>query len=235
VFVTPEEQPNSEAENGEAQYVLVPVVGGIGFAGQYRKRERRARNTFRPRTEEQMKCASIVTVFLGGIAMTSAQPPGTTADTKNDTKFLKAARSGGQFEVQASKMALQRATDPAVKQFAQRMVDDHTKIGAELDQIAPDSSRSTTQLDPVHAAMLNKLSQEQGKEFDECYIGMQVLAHEEALMCFRKAKKGEDPKLRAFAEKNIPVLREHLQMARKMSDQRIDGGLRETLKPDGNR
>lgn len=183
-----------------------------------------------------MKYASIVTALMSVIGIAHAQLPSTTANTSNDAKFLKGARSGGQFEIQVSKLALQRATDPEVKQFAQRMVDDHTKVGTELDQIAADTSRSTTQLDPVHAAMLNKLSQEQGKDFDECFIGMQVLAHEEALMCLRKeAKKGENPKLRAFAEKNIPVLREHLQMARKMSDHRIDGGLRETLKPDGNR
>jgi len=181
-----------------------------------------------------MKTALSITA-LGCAAMVAfAQPPRTESSMSVDAKFLKGARSGGQFEIQSSKLAAQRATDPEVKQFAQRMIEDHTKVGSELEQIAHDANRSSAQLDPVHSAMLNKLSSEQGKEFDECYIGMQVLAHEEAIMCFLKeAKKGENAQLRAFAEKNLPALREHQQMVKKVCDRLIDGGQHESLKTNG--
>jgi putative membrane protein len=206
-----------------------------------------------------MKTALSLALVIGAVGFALAQQPGNrtpqSADRTShsvDAKFLMGARSGGQYELQASKLAVQRATDPEVKQFAQKMIDDHTKVGAELDRIAAgttgsttgtnptnatDSSHSTTsRMDPVHTAMLSKLSNEQGKDFDECYIGQQVLAHEEAVMCFRKeAKKGENAQLRAFAEKNLPALREHLQLVRKICDNHIDGGHRETLKPGDNR
>ena len=49
-----------------------------------------------------------------------------------DALFAAAAGSGGMAEVNVSKIGLQRATDPELKQFSQRMIDDHTKMNQEL-------------------------------------------------------------------------------------------------------
>ena len=53
-----------------------------------------------------------------------------------DREFAMQAASGGLAEVQAAQLAEQRAASPQIKQFAQRMITDHTAANTELQQIA---------------------------------------------------------------------------------------------------
>ncbi|HYF57580.1 MAG TPA: DUF4142 domain-containing protein [Burkholderiaceae bacterium] len=124
----------------------------------------------------------------------------------------------GMAEVEAGRVASQKATNPQVKEFAQKMVDDHTTGNSELMKLA--SARNIAPPegpDKAHRAMLVKMEKMSGPEFDRAYMKQQVADHEKTVNLFeRQSKNGKDPELRDFAAKQLPIMREHLKMAQMM-------------------
>ena len=145
----------------------------------------------------------------------------------SDAKFMMTAGEGGMAEVALARLALERASSDAVKQYAQRMVDDHTKAGEELMQLA--STKGITLPsgpDAKHMALIEKLRQKSGAEFDRMYVKEAgVKAHESMEKLFQKeSTAGKDADARAFAAKTLPTVQEHLRMARDMSASMMSTG-----------
>jgi putative membrane protein len=137
-----------------------------------------------------------------------------------DAKFMMTAGEGGMAEVALARLALERASSDAVKQYAQRMVDDHTKAGEELMQLASTKGITLpTGPDAKHMALIEKLRQKSGAEFDRMYVKEAgVKAHESMEKLFQKESTGgKDADAKAFAAKTLPTVQEHLRMARDMS------------------
>jgi putative membrane protein len=134
-----------------------------------------------------------------------------------DRKFAMMAAMGGMAEVEMARVALTKASSDAVKQYAQKMIDDHTTANAELMQIA--SAKGITlpaAPDAKHRAMMAKMERLSGAEFDRQYISMAGHKdHQKMEKLFRdESMRGRDADLKAFAAKTLPVVRQHLQMAR---------------------
>jgi putative membrane protein len=137
-----------------------------------------------------------------------------------DRKFMMEAAQGGMLEVEASRLAMERASSDEVKQFAQQLMKDHTDANEKLMQIAQDKGiQLPKQLDAKHKQQLSKLGQLKGEEFDRAYIReMGHKDHKKDIQAFEKqARQGKDPELRTFAEETLPVLQKHLSMAQKVS------------------
>ncbi|MDB6018378.1 MAG: outer membrane protein [Pedosphaera sp.] len=133
----------------------------------------------------------------------------------HDYKFVQEAAEGGMTEVALGQLAADKASDPAVKEFGQRMAQDHSKANQELMQIASQKGAalptSTTSAEQKEVDRLKGLS---GTDFDKAYMKRMVKDHKKDVKEFENAaKKAEDPDLKAFAVKTVPVLQEHLQMA----------------------
>ena len=141
----------------------------------------------------------------------------TGASVKDD--FWTEAAMDGMTEVAVGNLALQRAQNESVKQFAQRMVTDHTAANTELTQLAASKSVTLpTTIDAKHQAMVDKLSKLSGSDFDRAYMKMMVNDHEKAVKMFQdQSEKGTDADAKAFAAKTLPTLQSHLQMARTIS------------------
>jgi putative membrane protein len=164
---------------------------------------------------------------------TSGQPDAakTTQPTKHagasDTGFVKQAAEGGMMEVAKGKLAAEKGSHDAVKQFGQKMVDDHTKAGDELKSIASGKS-ITLPGDTTRApmqALLAKLEKLEAAAFDRAYVDDQIRDHEKTIALFeREAKTGKDAELKAFAEKTLPALKEHLSMVRDLKTKLAKGG-----------
>ena len=93
----------------------------------------------------------------------------------DDKKFLRDAAVGGLVEVELGKLAMQKASSDTVKQFAQKMVDDHTKASEELKQVASKANISVSDsLDSKHQSRIDKLSKLSGLEFERAYIKDQL-------------------------------------------------------------
>lgn len=172
-------------------------------------------------------------------AQNSAQPPAKPQTTKPETSkphetthaaaangvaaadqsFAKHAAIGGMAEVDLGQLAASKATNPDVKQFGQRMVDDHGKGNDELKSWA--SQKNVTlpaDLDAKHKAEHARLDKLSGDAFDRAYMTLMVADHNEDVAEFqRESKSAKDPDLKAWAAKTLPTLQDHQKSAKEIS------------------
>jgi putative membrane protein len=136
-----------------------------------------------------------------------------------DRRFVQKAAMAGMAEVELGQLAQQKASDDQVKQFGAHMVQDHGKANDELKQVASAKGlQLPTGLDGKHAKGMKKLQQLSGADFDREYATMMVADHKEVVSEFQKqAKSSKDADVKAFAEKTLPTLQEHLKMAQALN------------------
>jgi putative membrane protein len=155
-------------------------------------------------------------------AQTSPPKPGVPAakDTlgQEDQIFVKEAAMGGIAEVELSKIA-QKSENADVKNFANRMVQDHTAANQELTTIATGLGVEMPKtLDAEHERMRQKLAALHGKAFDEQYMQGMVADHDKAVTLFQQeGRSGASMQLKTFALKTLPILQEHQKMAQELS------------------
>ena len=135
-----------------------------------------------------------------------------------DKKFINNAAQGGMAEVQLGQLASQRASDPQVKQFAEQLVNDHSKANEKLKQIASDKGVALPADIPASAKReAAKLSKLNGPAFDREYMTHMVSDHKKDVSEFRAAtKKARDPDVNQFAQQTLPTIEQHLQIAQGM-------------------
>ena len=135
----------------------------------------------------------------------------------DSTSFHALAASIDLADVLASVQAKSRGTQPEVKKFAEDMISDHTKTNEELKKIATMRGLALP-TSPVgtHQRMLNKVVNEKdANEFDEEYMDLQITLHKQAVELYESAAKhNSDPELKAFANRMLPAMRHHLDMAK---------------------
>lgn len=151
---------------------------------------------------------------------TGSQKP-LKAPSEADSRFALAAAEGGMLEVELGRIASTKAGNAEVKEFAARMVTDHSKSNAELTQIASTKGLmlpTQEQVKAKHQAMFDKLARLEGAAFDREYMAAMVKDHDNDVELFEKqAKNGRDAALQGFAEKSLPVLREHQKMSKQVN------------------
>jgi putative membrane protein len=138
---------------------------------------------------------------------------------RGDRKFIDDAASSGMFEVQVAQLAASKATDPNVKSFAGMLVDQHTAANNELVKIA-NAKGVELPAAPKHALRrdIEKLGKKNGEAFDRDFVReVGIQAHEKDIKMFQKASKDvKDPELKAFVDRTLPHLQEHLAAAEKL-------------------
>lgn len=136
-----------------------------------------------------------------------------------DKIFAQKAMQGGMAEVQLGQLAAQNGGSEDVKEFGQRMVDDHSKLNDQMKPIAQQIGvEPPTQLSAKDQALLTKLQGESGKQFDDTYIRAMVKDHRMDLKQFRKeARSGGDPALKQAAESGAQVIQQHLQQVEQLA------------------
>jgi len=154
------------------------------------------------------------------LAATAATALATDAGlSQADRDFLNKAYRGGLLEVSAGKLAAQRALDPQVKAFGQKMVDDHSAANGLIKSLADSKQMPLADsVSPDEHVALGKLEGLNGTEFDKTYAKMMSKDHVTDISDFEKeAKKGQDADVKAFAEQTLPTLRNHLMLANRLS------------------
>lgn len=157
-----------------------------------------------------------------GMPGTTPNTPGISNDTTSmktradDKKFVRDAAMGGLTEVELGKLAAEKGSTDSVKQFGQKMVDDHTKANEELKQVASTESITIADsLDAKHQARVDKLSKLSGAAFDKAYMKDQVKDHQMDVSEFQnEAQNGTEVKVKDFAAKTLPTIQGHLAMAK---------------------
>jgi putative membrane protein len=133
-----------------------------------------------------------------------------------DMMFARKAAEGGMLEVQLGQIAVRNGQSDKVKQFGQRMIDDHTKAGDDLKSVAAkDNITLPTQLNAKDQAMVDRFRGMTGAAFDKAYMRDMVKDHEEDVAEFQKeASSGMNTDLKDFAGRTLPTLQDHLRMAK---------------------
>ena len=134
-----------------------------------------------------------------------------------DQNFINEAAIGGQFEVEAGKLA-QRSANPQIKEFRPRDEDD-SAAGAKLKRIAAAKGVMVSQdLDAKHANTRDHLASLKGPEFDREYIQEMVKDHDEDAQIFADAaQNGNDPQIKRFAADTLSVIKAHDKMAHEIA------------------
>ena len=184
-----------------------------------------------------MKRAFLAAVLAALSVSALAQP----AKLMDASSFRQAAISSETFELEASRLALQRATSSRGRRFAERMIQDHSMITAALSAnpgapgtaaaasraaaLAPPATEGsagpvtgpTGVMQPRHAAMLQQLSAAHGRAFERLFKRMQIQVHREAIALYTAySRDGNEPALAKLARKALSHLRTHLEDAEEM-------------------
>jgi len=136
------------------------------------------------------------------------------------TDFVQKAAMSDMYEVEAGKIASQKGQTAPVKGFGEMMVDAHSKTTEELKGIVASEKIKVDlpeTLDAKHQKLINDLNAASTADFDKTYAKQQVDGHQDAVNLFDSyAKKGDNAALKAFAQKTLPVIQQHLDEAKKL-------------------
>jgi putative membrane protein len=163
---------------------------------------------------------STTALALGAmLAFLAAGPAAAQDESSRDAKRMKDIALANLAEIEAGQLALQKAQDPKVKEFAQRMVDDHTKL---LDEVKGVAQAKGVELpsapDAKHQKAMKKLQAASAQDFDREYVRAMVKDHRDALrLAQRTAKGAKDVDLKSAADKAAPEIQDHLKMAQALS------------------
>jgi putative membrane protein len=155
--------------------------------------------------------------------MNSMNAPGQPSPM--DKMFVKKALQGGMAEVQLGQLTLQKSNNDQVKQFAQRMIDDHTKLGEQMKPVAQQLGVSAPDgISKKDKATIGKLQSLSGPAYDEAYIRDMVKDHKQDLSDFQtEASSGQDQTVKDAANQGSKVIAQHLQMIQQIAkDQNVN-------------
>ena len=132
-----------------------------------------------------------------------------------DASWLVKAAVASQTEIEASRLAQAKSTSNEIRQFADHMIEDHTKVNGDAADLAKKKGISLpTSLDEEHRKAVASLAEYTGAEFDKKFSGMMVTDHEKAVSLFESHGDSSDADVKAFVDKTLPTLKHHLEMAR---------------------
>ena len=164
--------------------------------------------------------ATVAVLSVLALAWTTAAQQGAPTKTaptntkvqRSDRNFIVKAAEGGKEEVELGRLAQSKASNEAIKRFAQRMVEDHGNANKELMELAANKGVKLDDKAPKKHSMMDRLSRLQGADFDREYVKEMVKDHKKDVAEFRRMHSGAvDPNLKAWIDKTLPTLEDHLK------------------------
>ncbi len=142
-----------------------------------------------------------------------AQAATTPTLSQADAAFLDNASRAGITEVTFGQLAREKASRQPVRDFAVRMVDEHTTMNQALTRLATAKGITpTTSLDTAHQNQYDALNRLGGHAFDRPYLNSQATDHAATLRLFEdEATQGADADVKALAAHGAPIVRRHLK------------------------
>jgi putative membrane protein len=171
-------------------------------------------------------CGALAVVAVGAVAcedtmMNDSRMSSMTQSgmAMSNIDYVTAAAESDQFEIQTGQLA-SRSGNPRLRDMGQMLVRDHMMTTRTLMDAARRSGMPPMPpppLRPDHQQIYGQLQGMGGPDFDRMFTDQQVQAHQEALSLHSSyAGAGGDPNLRGAAQAAVPVVRQHLDMARQM-------------------
>ena len=134
---------------------------------------------------------------------------------RHDQEFLQKAAEINLTEIQLGKVAEKMSSEPSIKKIAEMLVKDHSEANRNLERLAA-SKGVTLPTEPslMDRHALSSMEKAQGDKFNKEFLSFNQKGHEKAISLFEKeAARTQDPDIKAWAQKMIPALKEHLAMS----------------------
>jgi putative membrane protein len=142
------------------------------------------------------------------------------AEVSPAQRFANDVGASDYYEVEAGKLAQEKAQNQALKDFGRMMVDNHTQSTEKLKAAGAKANPAIVPNPALTAEQetnLAALRAAEGAAFDQAYKAQQIAAHEKALALVQGyAADGDVPELKSFATDAQKVIQEHLTKIRGM-------------------
>lgn len=161
-------------------------------------------------------------------AAPAGQAPGTTGATQpgavTDPQIAAIVVAANNADIESGRLAQERATNPQVREFAQRMVTDHTAVNEQATAlvsrlgVTPEENPTSRQLVQAGEQSGERLRGLSGAEFDRAYMAHEVEYHQEVLGALDNmlVPNAQNPELRSLLEQTRPAFEAHLEHAQRV-------------------
>lgn len=165
----------------------------------------------------------------GATGQTGATASGSGATSLNtaDRRLVLNMAQANMAEIEAGRLAQSKSQNEQVKNFAQQMIDDHTKALEDVRQLAQAKGVTLpTELDRMHKAKANRMQALSGDAFDRAYLAQAGVAdHKKSHDMLQKAQsRARDPDVKALAARTLPVVDQHLSTVQQLHKNTARGG-----------
>lgn len=152
---------------------------------------------------------------MGSVTIQDEQPPPDRRRYTGSNEFLVEAMQDAMAEIQVCEIALEKSGNEDVKAFAQSMIDEHGRMGRELEKLAAKKQLQVPhEIRPEQEMTVDELSGLSGRDFEQRWIQYNIDVHERDVKVFRHYALAEpDADIRQMAQQNGEVLARHLAMA----------------------
>lgn len=138
-----------------------------------------------------------------------------------DKQFVEQVAMSAMVEVAAGKLAQKKSEKVSIQNFGSLLVKHHEQLAKDLkDVVAQRAVAYPTEIDSLHQNKLNVLASEAPDAFEKAFLQMVIEDHRQSSEVFTATgQHGKDVHIKAFANKNYPIIRKHLQVAEELSEQ----------------
>ncbi|HEY2734568.1 MAG TPA: DUF4142 domain-containing protein [Polyangiales bacterium] len=152
------------------------------------------------------------------------QQPQPMASQLTDPQIAAITDAANKGEIEQAKLAVRKAKDPQVKQYAQMMIDQHGAEQKKEQQLAttlslqPETTQMSTQLQTDSQSAISSLSSQSGADFDKAYIDLQVKEHKDVLDAIdnKLIPNAKNAQLKQALTDFRPKVQGHLQKAQEI-------------------
>jgi putative membrane protein len=152
------------------------------------------------------------------LAILLAAAPAFAAETTSAKDFIQKAQAGNMVEIELGQMAASQAQSQGVKDFAQRIVTDHTKARDQLANLAQKENVTISgKMNEADQKRVDQLKSDKGTQFDQAFLNDMVRDHQKDVQLYQQAQNGiSNSDVKAYIDQTLPTLQTHLQMAQKL-------------------
>lgn len=140
---------------------------------------------------------------------------GQNMQNSTDRSFITSAAEANLAEIDMAKMVGQKSTDPAVKDFAVRMVTDHTQASQKLASVAEmNGVKLPAEEGAAERSEKSEVQKLSGAQLNDAYLRDEMQGHKEAISAFEnEIEHGQNQEAKNYAEQTLPTLQDHIRIA----------------------
>jgi putative membrane protein len=176
------------------------------------------------RADNQSEAPADTAAATVPVATDTAPAPAAAAATVSDPQNAAIVVAANDVDIKAGELAVAHATDARVKEFAQRMITDHSGVNkAATDlvtrlHVTPEANPTSEDLTRNGELSRSSLERETGAAFDRAYIDHEVEYHQSVLNAIDTIliPSAQNAELKQLLQQTRPAIEAHLQHARQL-------------------